>query len=123
MEITFGKPYEDSSNIREFDVKRDDAEYVWHKDPENRECEILEGDGWQFQYENALPWAIHPGMIFEILPFIVLFASLSTFFVLARRSELIIARASGISIWRLLFPGVSLIMIIGLFTVTIYSFS
>ena len=60
-----------------------------------------------------------PGMIFEILPFIVLFASLSTFFVLARRSELIIARASGISIWRLLLPGICLIMIIGFFTVIV----
>ena len=58
-----------------------------------------------------------PGMIFEILPFIVLFGSLSTFFVMARRSELIIARASGISIWRLLLPGVSLILLIGFFVV------
>lgn len=65
-EITFGKPYQDEEDIREFDVSKDDAEYVWHKDPENRECEIIEGEGWQFQYENALPWAIHPGMIFEI---------------------------------------------------------
>ena len=60
-----------------------------------------------------------PGMIFEILPFIVLFASLGTFFILARRSELIIARASGISIWRLLLPGISLIMILGFFVITI----
>ena len=56
-----------------------------------------------------------PGMIFEILPFIVLFASLSTFFLLAKRSELVIARASGISIWRLLLPGIGLIMLLGFF--------
>ena len=60
-----------------------------------------------------------PGMIFEILPFIVLFASLGTFFILARRSELVIARASGISIWRLLFPGVSIILAIGFFAVIV----
>ena len=65
-ETIFGKPYSDEGEIRTFDVNREDAEYVWHKDPENRECEILEGDGWQFQYENALPWALTPGMIFEI---------------------------------------------------------
>ena len=58
-----------------------------------------------------------PGMIIEIFPFIVLFASLSTFFYFAKRSELIVARASGVSIWHLLIPGVSLILIIGFFTV------
>ena len=57
-----------------------------------------------------------PGMILEILPFIILFASLSTFFYFAKRSELIVARASGISIWHLLIPGVSLILIIGFLT-------
>lgn len=65
-ETIFGKPYSDEAEIRTFDVSRDDAEYVWHKDKENRECEILEGDGWQFQYEDALPWALTPGMIFHI---------------------------------------------------------
>ena len=58
-----------------------------------------------------------PGMIIEIFPFIVLFASLSTFFYFAKRSELIVARASGVSIWHLLIPGVSLILIIGIFTI------
>jgi lipopolysaccharide export system permease protein len=38
---------------------------------------------------------------------------------LARRSELVIARASGISIWRLLFPGVSIILAIGFFAVIV----
>ena len=66
-EITFGKPYTDVGEIRTFDISREDAEYVWHKDPEDRECEIIEGDGWQFQYDGALPWALTPGMIFEIL--------------------------------------------------------
>ena len=60
-----------------------------------------------------------PGMIFEILPFVVLFASLSSFFILAKRSELIVARASGISIWRLLTPGISLIITIGFFIILI----
>lgn len=60
-----------------------------------------------------------PGMIIEILPFIVLFASLSTFFYFAKRSELIVARASGFSIWHLLFPGTSIILLIGFFITVI----
>ena len=65
-EIIFGKPYKDVENIREFDVSKDDAEYVWHKDPENRECEILEGEGWQFQLQKCLPWLLKKGMVFDI---------------------------------------------------------
>lgn len=65
-EIIFGKPYWDDGEIREFDVNRDDAEYVWHCDLEDREIEVLEGDGWQFQFDKCLPWVLTKGMIFDI---------------------------------------------------------
>lgn len=57
--ITFGKPYIDDINIREFDVNRSSAEYVWHKDEEERTIEILEGEGWQLQFENCLPMLLN----------------------------------------------------------------
>ena len=66
-ETIFGKPYIDKGEIREFDISKSDEEYVWHRDEDDRECEILEGDGWCFQYENCLPWALKPGMIFHIM--------------------------------------------------------
>ena len=53
-ETIFGKPYSDEAEIRTFDVSRDDAEYVWHKDKENRECEILEGDAAVTQWSQML---------------------------------------------------------------------
>ena len=60
-------PYEDHDNgVRIFDVEAEDSTYVWHRDHEDRMIEILEGDGWQFQWENALPWLIVPGMKFRI---------------------------------------------------------
>jgi len=60
-------PYEDHDNgVRIFDVGAEDSTYVWHRDHEDRIVEILEGDGWQFQWENALPWLIVPGMKFRI---------------------------------------------------------
>lgn len=60
-------PYEDYDNgVRIFDVEAEDSTYVWHRDHEDRMIEILEGDGWQFQWENALPWLIVPGMKFRI---------------------------------------------------------
>ena len=51
---------------RTFDPERDDAEFVWHRDKEDREVEILEGEGWQFQYEGCLPYLLEEGMIFDI---------------------------------------------------------
>ena len=32
VETIFGEPYNDMGELREFDVSRDDDEYVWHKD-------------------------------------------------------------------------------------------
>lgn len=66
MDLTFGKPYWEDGEIREFDPRREDSEYVWHRDEEDREIEILEGEGWQFQVDNCLPWLLTEGMVFDI---------------------------------------------------------
>lgn len=68
-DLTFGKPYWEDSNIREFDPMADDAEYVWHRDAEDRELEIIGGEGWQFQLENCLPWLLTAGMVFDVKRF------------------------------------------------------
>lgn len=67
-EITFGKdfPFTAEGEIREFHVTREDKEYIWHCDAENREIEVLDGEGWQFQYENCLPYHLKVGMIFDV---------------------------------------------------------
>lgn len=67
-EITFGKdfPFTAEGEIREFQVTREDKEYVWHCDAEDREIEVLNGEGWQFQYENCLPYHLKVGMIFDV---------------------------------------------------------
>lgn len=55
-------PYIDSGlNLRKFDVSAPDENYVWHRDQENRLVTILSGDGWCFQYENALPFVLKKG--------------------------------------------------------------
>ena len=54
--------------IREFDENIDPIELMWHRDDEDRSVEILEhGPGWQFQFENELPWEIEPQMLICIL--------------------------------------------------------
>lgn len=59
-------PFHDEFGIRIFDVNADDSHYVWHRDREDRLIEIVEGDGWQFQWDKALPWLLKPGMKFQI---------------------------------------------------------
>jgi len=65
--IISGKPYIDDGNVRSFDVDQPVEEFVWHRDREDRIIEIIEGEGWQLQFENCLPFLIKPGMKFEII--------------------------------------------------------
>ena len=60
------KPYIDNENIRVIkgDVKSE--ELVWHRDAEDRIIEVINGDGWQIQLEDCLPFVIYAGMKFEI---------------------------------------------------------
>ena len=66
VNLPFAEEYTVEGITREFFIDRDDEEYVWHRDHEHREIEILEGEGWRFQYENCLPYLLEPGMIFDI---------------------------------------------------------
>jgi lipopolysaccharide export system permease protein len=66
----------------------------------------------------ALRFPLH---IQEILPFIVLFAAIMTFWRLNRSSELIVMRASGLSIWQILFPMISLALVIGIGDLVFFS--
>lgn len=60
------KPYIDYNNVRTILADVDSAELVWHRDKEDRIIEVIDGDGWQVQIENCLPFVIYPGMKFEI---------------------------------------------------------
>ena len=56
----------DSFQIRSFRVDAPSEEYVWHRDKETREVEVLSGEGWRIQFENCLPALIKPGLKFTI---------------------------------------------------------
>jgi quercetin dioxygenase-like cupin family protein len=61
------KPYNDvkiSENtwIREFDPTISESEeYVWHRDTADRTVTVLEGSGWQFQFDDEIPQFINKG--------------------------------------------------------------
>lgn len=46
--------------IRTFDPSdKSEEDYVWHRDKQDREIEILSGVGWRFQFDNELPILIN----------------------------------------------------------------
>ena len=59
-----------------------------------------------------------PAKFMEVLPFIVLIANVLSLSRLSRSHELIVARASGISVWQFLLPNVFAGFVIGLFAIT-----
>tara|TARA_B100001758_G_C18112572_1_gene454410 strand:+ start:77 stop:343 length:267 start_codon:yes stop_codon:yes gene_type:complete len=65
-EISSGKPYKDIGIIRLFSSKVDSEELVWHRDKENRKVTVVEGEGWQFQFNGSLPFELKEGQIFDI---------------------------------------------------------
>jgi len=59
-------PYKDKGSIRTFSKDVDPMELIWHTDKEDRIVEILEGEGWQFQFNGSLPFELTEGRKFSI---------------------------------------------------------
>ena len=66
MDLTFGKPYWEDADIRHFDPIKEDAEFVWHRDREDRIVKVLEGKDWYFQFDDQLPFELKYGDQFFI---------------------------------------------------------
>jgi lipopolysaccharide export system permease protein len=58
-----------------------------------------------------------PSVAEQVLPFCVLFGTMTAFIDLTRRLELIVARAAGVSVWQFLVPPVAIALFIGLLSV------
>ncbi len=54
-----------------------------------------------------------------ILPFTVLIGSIGAFLMLSRKSELIVARAAGMSVWQFIMPGIVVAIVLGITMVTV----
>lgn len=55
------RPYTDNDSVRTFNSNVDSSELVWHRDREDRTVKVLEGTGWQFQYDDQLPIELKEG--------------------------------------------------------------
>lgn len=66
VEISSGRPYVDEGELRTFSTNVLDTELVWHRDKEHRKITVLEGEGWQFQFNGNLPFELKYDHKFEI---------------------------------------------------------
>jgi lipopolysaccharide export system permease protein len=60
-----------------------------------------------------------PDLFETVLPFIVLFAALATLLNLSRKLELVVARASGVSVWQFLGVPIAIAMVLGIISATL----
>jgi quercetin dioxygenase-like cupin family protein len=51
---------------RTFDANTAASEFVWHRDDADRIVRVIQGSGWKFQADNALPVELHAGDEFYV---------------------------------------------------------
>src|SRR6266550_4729422 len=56
-----------------------------------------------------------------VMPFAILFGTMLAFWRLTRSNELIVARASGVSVWQFLTPAVLVALVVGVAAVTVFN--
>ncbi len=62
-----------------------------------------------------------PYFMVKILPFAVLFGTMLTYLWLTRTHELVVMRASGVSVWQFLLPALAITVVLGVATITIFN--
>jgi quercetin dioxygenase-like cupin family protein len=60
-ELPYDEEINESVRVRVFSENVDDEELKWHRDREDRLVEVIEGDGWEIQFDNELPKRLTPG--------------------------------------------------------------
>ena len=51
---------------RTFKKDVNESELVWHRDKKDRRVRVVQGNDWQFQEDNRLPFVINPGDVLLI---------------------------------------------------------
>ncbi len=62
-----------------------------------------------------------PAIVEQVMPFMILIGAMAAFLNLTRKMELVVARASGVSVWQFLFPPLLVAFVFGVFATTIYN--
>ena len=63
MDFPFEEEKIDQYNfIRTFPADVDEMELIWHTDREDRIVNVIEGNGWKFQFDEQLPFEMIDGI-------------------------------------------------------------
>jgi lipopolysaccharide export system permease protein len=62
-----------------------------------------------------------PSVSEQVLPFATLGGAMVAFLGLTRKLELVVARAAGVSVWQFLAPPVLIVLLLGIFSITVYN--
>jgi len=54
-DLPFKEEYINGFYYRTFNENVNDLELVWHQDREDRLIDVIENNGWKFQFDNELP--------------------------------------------------------------------
>ncbi len=80
------------------------------------------------KYGSAPAWLLGwmtllslPAYTEMLLPFAVLVGAIAALLMLARKSELAVMRAGGMSVWQFLRPGIAVALLLGVFSVAAYN--
>lgn len=57
----FEKKLNTNCSLRIFSKESLVEELVWHRDKKDRIVDIVEGEGWEFQFDNDLPFTLKKG--------------------------------------------------------------
>lgn len=81
------------------------------------------GDAPNYQFANALALSAlkMPFIVQLVVPFVILFASMTALITLNRKYELVVARSAGLSAWQFLTPICVGSLLIGIFTITVFN--
>jgi len=61
-EVPYDETISEGKKVRLFTESIDNHELKWHRDREDRLVEVIEGEGWQLQFDDELPFNLEKGM-------------------------------------------------------------
>ena len=69
VETSFGdyiQPYYQNKNIRVFSKYVNEEDLIWHRDHNDRQIMVIEGNAWKLQKDNEKPVTMEHGVVYEI---------------------------------------------------------
>lgn len=61
-EVPYDETINEGKKVRVFTESVDNHELKWHRDREDRLVEVIDGEGWQLQFDDELPFNLEKGM-------------------------------------------------------------